>query len=163
MMIFTTGCGQKENLLPFGLEFGDSYEECVKKFDVGPLKDSNANDGYLSNCIPISEEKEIIKVLGTSEGVSDVEIAVAFNADKQLYEYYCFFVPEIEKVSEINDIIKQKYSKIAGEPEADPNGIALWKNEKYVIDYSSTDRYATVLGKEVPFVIIIHSFEYDFE
>ena len=90
MLVFIVGCGEKDSasLLPFGLELGDTYEEVQKANDIGDLKDSSANDGYVSNLKYLSEEEEIIEILGTCEGVSDVAVAFAFNADKKLYEFY---------------------------------------------------------------------------
>lgn len=165
VLIFAAGCGQKEDitLLPFGLELGTDYEEIQNKIDIGELKDSEANDGYVSNLKYISEEGAITEILGTSEGVSDVAIALAFNADKKLYEFYCFFTVENDKLSEMNDIIREKYSKVAGEEEEEPNGIALWINDKYAIDYSCSNRYEEFLGADASCSICIHSFELDFE
>ncbi len=165
MLMLTVGCAQKDRtcLLPFGLEFGNDYEKVQSKIDIGELQDSQANDGYLSNLKFISEEEEITEILGTSEGVSNVAIALAFNADKKLYEFYCFFKVENDKLSETNDIIIQKYNKVAGEEEEEPTGIALWINDKYSIDYSCNNRYETVLGEDASCSISIHSFELDFE
>ena len=98
MLMLTVGCQQKdsvgrqqkdsERLLPFGLEFGDDYEEINNELDVGELRDSSANDGYIiDNLKTISEEERITEILGTSEGISDVAIGLAFNADKKLYEF----------------------------------------------------------------------------
>lgn len=164
-LLFTVGCEQKDrtSLLPFGLELGNDYEEVQNKIDIGELKDSQANDGYVSNLKYISEEEEITKILGTSEGVGNVAIALAFNADKKLYEFYCLFAVENDKLSETNDIIRQKFTKVAGEEEEEPNGIALWINDKYSIDYSCNNRYEVVLGENASCSISIHSFELDFE
>lgn len=165
IMIFAAGCQKKESasLLPFGLEFGAVYEEIQKANDIGDLKDSQSNAGYVTNLKYISKEEEIIEIIGTSDGVSDVAIMLAFNAEKKLYEFYCIFTLENDKVAEINDVIKQKYNKVAGEEEEESNGIALWKNEKYVIDYRCTEPYGAVLGEDVQYVIAIHSNELDFE
>ncbi len=165
MLMLTVGCEQKDrtSLLPFGLELGNDYEEVQNKIDIGELKDSEANDGYVSNLKYISEEEEITEILGTGEGVSDVAIALAFNADKKLYEFYCFFTVENDKLSETHDVIRQKFNKVAGEEEEEPNGIALWNNDKYSIDYRCNNRYEAVLGEDASCSISIHSFELDFE
>lgn len=166
MLMLTVGCQQKdsERLLPFGLELGDDYEKINNELDIGELRDASANDGYvIDNLKTISEEERITEILGTSEGISDVAIGLAFNADKKLYEFYCFFTLENDKFSEINNIIQQKYNKLAGEAEEDPEGIALWKNEKYVIDYSCDDPVKAWLGEDVSYTIVIHSLEFDFE
>ena len=126
MLMLTVGCGQKdrESLLPFGLEFGDTYEEIQKANDIGNLVDADANDGYITNFMYLSEEEEIMECLGTCEGVSNVAVSFSFNADKKLYEYYCFFKAENDKVLEINNSIVQKYNNVAGEPEEETNDIA---------------------------------------
>ena len=165
MLMLTVGCEQKNrtSLLPFGLELGNDYEEVQNKIDIGELKDSEANDGYVSNLKYISEEEEITEILGTGEGVSDVAIGLAFNADEKLYEFYCFFTVENDKLSETNDIIRQKFTKVAGEEEQEPNGIALWKNEEYAIDYSCRNRFEAFAGEDASCSIVIHSYELDFE
>jgi len=164
-LLFTVGCEQKDrtSLLPFGLEFGNDYEEVQNKADIGELRDSRANDGYLSKLKYISEEEEIAEILGTSEGISNVAIVFAFNADKKLYEYYCLFTVENDKLSETNDIIRQKYTKFAGEEEENSNSIAVWINDEYSIDYWCENRYEVVLGEDASCVISMHSFEFDFE
>lgn len=165
MMIGMVGCGQKENveLLPFELEFGNNFEEVQCKLDIGELKDSSSNDGYVSDLKYISNEEEITEIIGTSEGISDVAIALAFNADEKLYEFYCFFTVENNKLSQTNDIIKNKFNKVAGEEEDEPNGIALWKNEEYTIDYSCQNRLEAFAGEDASCLIVIHSYELDFE
>ena len=165
MLMLTVGCEKKEqaSLLPFGLEFGNDYEEVQNKADIGELRASQANDGYLSKLKYISEEEEIAEILGTSEGISNVAIAFAFNADKKLYEYYCLFTVENDKLSETNDIIRQKYTKFAGEEEENSNSIAVWINDEYSIDYRCENRYEVVLGEDASCVISMHSFEFDFE
>lgn len=165
MMMCIAGCQQKDSasLLPFGLEFGDDYEDTKNEIDIGKLRDSSANDGYVSYRKIISEEEKVTQILGTSDGISEVSIALAFNAEKKLYEFYCFFTVENDKLSKTNDIIRQKFNKIAGEEENEPNGIALWINEKYVIDYFCENRYEAFLGEDASCVICIHSYEFDFE
>ena len=165
ILMLTVGCEQKDrtSLLPFGLELGNDYEEVQNKIDIGELKDSQANDGYVSNLKYFSEEEEITKILGTSEGVSNVAIALAFNADKKLYEFYCFFTVENDKLSETHDVIRQKFNKVAGEEEEETNGIALWNNDKYSIDYRCNNQFEAVLGEDASCSISIHSFELDFE
>lgn len=165
IFIGMAGCGQQDKfkLLPFGLEIGDDYEEVQDKIGIGELEKSKANDGYVSSLKYISEDEEITEILGTSEGISDVKIAVAFNADKKLYEFYCFFMVENDKLSETNDIIIDKYNKVAGEEEEEPNGIALWENEEYVIDYTCNNRIEAYLGEDAFCSIVIHSYELDFE
>ncbi|MBQ9861500.1 MAG: hypothetical protein IJO75_04495 [Clostridia bacterium] len=165
MLMLTVGCEQKDrtSLLPFGLELGNDYEEVQNKIDIGELKDSEANDGYISNLKYISEEEEITEILGTSEGISDVAIGLAFNADKKLYEFYCFFTVENEKLSATNDIIRQKFTKVAGEEEEECNGIALWENEEYVINYRSENPLEAFLGEDASCIISIHSYELDFK
>lgn len=165
MLMLTVGCGQEDraSLLPFGLEFGDTYEEVQRANDIGDLKDSNANDGYVSKLKYFSKEDEVIEILGTCEGVSDVAVGLAFNAEKRLYEFYCLFKAENNKVLEINDTIKQKYNKVAGEAEEETDGIALWINEEYSIDYRCTDPIKAFAGEDATYMISIHSFELDFE
>ncbi len=165
LLFSAVGCDQKErvSLLPFGLELGDDYKETQKKIDVGELKDSQANDGYLSNLKYISDEEEIKEILGTSEGISNVAVALAYNADKKLYEFYCLFIVENDKCSATNDIIREKYTKVAGAEVEDPYGIASWINDKYSIEYICENRYGVVLGEDAECAIIIHSFELDFE
>ena len=165
MMIGMVGCGQQGNAepLPFGLEFGNNYEEVQNKIDIGELKESEANDGYVSNSKYIFNEEEVENILGTSEGISDVRVALAFNADKKLYEFYCFFTVENDMLSEINDIIRDKFNKVAGEEEEEPSGIALWNNDEYVIDYSCRNRYEVVIGEDASCSIVIHSYELDFK
>ena len=159
MLMLTVGCQQKdsERLLPFGLEFGKTYEQIQKTIGVDNLIESSSNDGYVSELKEITNEEEIGEYLGTSDGVSDVRIMYAFNAEKKLYEIYCGFVVENEKSAEVQDIIKQKFSKIVGE-EIEQNEligpIAKWENEKFAIEYSC---------EGVTCLIIIHSYEYDFE
>lgn len=164
-LLFTVGCEQKDrtSLLPFGLEFGNNYEEVQNKIDIGELKESEANDGYVSDLKYISNEEEITEIIGTSEGISDVAIALAFNADEKLYEFYCWFTVENNKLSQTNDIIKNKFNKVAGEEEDEPNGIALWKNEEYAIDYSCQNRFEAFAGEDASCLIVIHSYELDFE
>lgn len=169
ILICAVGCEEKEKdqekeaLLPFGLEIGDTYEITQNKIDIGELSDSDANGGYVSEMKYIFEAEKITEMLGTIDGVYNVSIALAFNADKKLYEYYCFFKAENDKLSAINDVIRQKYSKIAGEEEEEPAGIALWMNDKYSIDYRCTNRYESILGEDAICSITIHSFELDFE
>jgi len=159
ILVISSGCEKNENsgLLPYDLEFGKTYEQIQKTIGVDNLKESSSNDGYVSELKKITNEEEIGEYLGTSDGVSDVRIMYAFNAEKVLYEIYYGFVVENEKSAEVQDIIIQKFNKIVGE-EIEQNELsgpkAIWKNEKFVIEYSCEG--ATSL-------IIIHSFEYDFE
>ena len=159
MLMLTVGCQQKDSkrLLPYDLEFGKTYEQIQKTIGVDNLKESSSNDGYVSELKKITNEEEIGEYLGTSDGVSDVRIMYAFNAEKKLYEIYYGFVVENEKSAEVQDIIKQKFSKIVGE-EIEQNEligpIAKWENEKFAIEYSC---------EGVTCLIIIHSYEYDFE
>jgi len=165
MLMLTVGCEKNEQagLLPFGLEFGNDYEKVQNKADIGELRDSQTNDGYLSKLKYISKEEEIAEILGTSEGISNVAVVFAFNADKELYEYYCLFTVENDKLPEINDIIRQKYTKFAGEEEENSNSIAVWINDEYSIDYWCENRYEVVLGEDASCVISMHSYEFDFE
>lgn len=165
MFMLTVGCQQKDNtsLLPFSLAFGDSYKKIKDAAYVGDLEDSNANDGYISNLKYLVEEEEIKEILGTYDGVSDVAVGFAFNADKQLYEFYCFFTIENNKTTEIHNTIKQKYNELAGETDEVTDGIALWKNEEYAIDYRCTDPLKELAGEDANYVISIHSYAFDFE
>ncbi len=166
LLLIFAGCTAKEtkpNLLPFNLSLGDTYEKTQEAINVGELEDSQANDGYITGLKFLTNEEYITAVLGTSEGVYDVAIGLSFNADKKLYEFYCFFTVKSDKQTEVNDAIRAKYSQIAGQEEADPDGIALWKNEEYVIDYSCSNVLESFLGEDAQCVITIHSFVLDFE
>ena len=155
-LVFATGCGQKDRLLPFGLKFGDNYEKVQKAIGFERIEESDL--GYISAPRRFYEEKEIEEILGTSEGISDVRVIALFNADKELYQYVCFFLPENDRFPEIIGTIRQKYDRVVGEEGEVYDGLIYWSTEKYDIFLANTDDYPGYT-----YSIMITSFEHDIE
>lgn len=132
MLVFTAGCGQKDGLLPFGLEFGDSYEECVEKIakiegvEIGEIEKSPKTtdeiygqelyDSQILITTDDAEQKLNKEYFGVQEGISGNYIPIYFNKDKELIRLsFLFFSVDELKSEDVIEKIINKYERILNE------------------------------------------------
>lgn len=160
MLVFTAGCGQKENLLPFGLEFGDSYEECVEKIakiegvEIGEIEKSlkttdeiYGQEIYGSHILITTddaEQKLNKEYFGVQEGISSGNyIPIIFNKDKELIllDFFNLSVDEL-KFEDVMEKIINKYERILNEEKYSYQDEyyyywGMWLNDEYYININS--------------------------
>ena len=162
MLVFTAGCGQKDNLLPFGLEFGDSYEECVEKIAkiegveiIGEIEEKSLKTNYeifgqelYSSDILITtddaEQKLNKEYFGVQEGISSGNyIPIYFNKDKELiWLAFPFFSVDELKFEDVMEKIINKYERILNEEKYSYQDEyyyywGKWLNDEYYISINS--------------------------
>ncbi len=132
-LIFTAGCGQKDKLLPFGLEFGDTYEKCVEKLqktDGIRIEEIEKNSEAINNLYgqetfqsmiiittDDAEQKLNKEYFGVQEGISGNRyFFVTFNRYKELikFDFFAFSVDD-SNFEGVKEKIVNKFEKILNE------------------------------------------------
>ena len=134
-----TADAKKEDWLPYGLQFGQTYDEFVQVFEENHLeapglKPADANDGYLTDWVDFGDSSEspfdwsflhsdaLVQVTGDpyidyimANTLSNSMVSFSFNQDKKLYEMYCSFIDDDKKlVEKITPEIIAYYNEKAG-------------------------------------------------
>ena len=182
LMVFTvTACGSDAGWLPYGLEFGQSYEDfCAVLVENGirepALKPASSNNGYLTDIIyengnvlewDFLHAETLTSFANCEDAYERLDyafanpgIAFSFNQKKELYEMYCLF----EDLGS-NDFLETIGAEIVahfneqfgydGRVSTNNDGLnALWKNENVVVETVKT---------ESNFTVIFHSYDYDLD
>lgn len=167
MITCFAGCGKKENWMPYKLEFGMTYEEAKERFkEIPELEDASSNDGYLTG-LYFLEEEEITGYFDFLEPASSPAYAFSFNANKELYEFYCinrFYSVQDYAESLTEDLYNsfvgfydEKTGTEAKQNEYSDGLKAIWETEKVNVS-------VVAIEEEDSFYIccIVHNNEYDF-
>ncbi len=167
LLLFSlAACGAKkaDTLLPDGLQFGDSYDECAKKHDMPELTPANANAGYACSQ-DYSVADGILNGFSWSEETNSAATffipmaAYSFNEKKELYEYYVFLSPSTEAEAEdaFNELTGWFIEKLGIEPE-------IYEDSSELSAEFATDTLQTTvvyLPDGNTFYFVIHSTEYE--
>ncbi len=96
--------GKEETLLPFDLQFGDSYDVCTEKHEMPALEPASANSGYFCSPDYSVSPDNVFNGFTWSEDISTLFLlpmaSYSFNEDKLLYEYYIIVTPSSEAEAE---------------------------------------------------------------
>ncbi len=168
LLLFSlAACGAKkaETLLPDGLQFGESYDECAKKHDMPVLAPADANAGYACSQ-DYSVADGILNGFSWSEEISSAATffipmaAYSFNEKKELYEYYVFLSPSTEGEAEdaFNELTDYFTEKLGVEPE-------IYEDSSELSAEFTTDTLQTAVvyipDGNTTFYFVIHSTEYE--
>lgn len=179
LILTFTACGQKDQkteetvLLPFGLQFGQSYDEFSETIKANyfetTLSPAEANNGYVTDHIyltSIAAESFLdYEVFHTSSNntLEDADMDsfyFSFNQDKELYEWYWLNEAVTRDAEEIVNSMIETYNKYFGfdGKTDDPSLPAVWETEKLAANILKTESN----GKDI-IGFIVHSFEYDLD
>ena len=182
LMVFTvTACGSDAGWLPYGLEFGQSYEDfCAVLVENGirepALKPASSNNGYLTDIIYENGNvlewdflhSETLTSFANCEdafqridySMSSPAIAFSFNQNKELYEMYCLFedtdyLDFSETIgAEIIAYFDEQFDSEERMSDAEQKLNVQWKNENIVIETRKT---------EDKFLVILHNYTHDLD
>ena len=98
LVVTLTACSrdEKESWLPFGLQFGQSYDifvETIESHDLEApaLNPANSNNGYLTDHIYLQSDEAEAYLSYEVYPAADADVcsfSFSFNQDKELYEWY---------------------------------------------------------------------------
>ena len=179
LILTFTACGQKDQkteetvLLPFGLQFGQSYDEfseTIKANDFETtISPAQSNNGYVTDAIYLTsieaESYLDYEVFHTSSNnsVFDADPGAfyfSFNQDKKLYEWGWFNDAVSRDAEEIVNAMIETYNKYFGfdGKTDDPTSPAVWETEKLAAQILQTESN----GRDLV-IFTVHSFEYDLD
>ena len=171
MLTVLGGCGSSsyENLMPYGLEFGMTYEE-VKALDTNAqeLEDADSNDGYVCG-LHVAEQALIDEFYGVDFGENGdfalwfPEYAYSFNQDKELYEYYILSSISSESWAEsvYNSFVSYFSGIIDSEPtttETDSELSSVFETDEIRVGISLTSDSDGFM-----FTLVLHDYTHDLE
>ena len=163
------GCSSKgevkeENkFLPYGLEFGMTYDEAKKAHkDIPELEDATANTGYF--CGVEFDDETYVNMFELSEGDPYLEgIAVSsfsysFNEDKKLYEFYTIAtMTDVDKALEHLQQLAEYFNEKTGiEGDDLSDGEATWETDDNTISISGRE---TESGAQI--ITVVHNKNYE--
>lgn len=185
MVLALTACGKSEktgnskldNCLPFGLKFGDSYDDFSKKVKsaapdetVPQLINANNNNGYVVDSQIYVRSTIIPSYLGYTVGSDSYTLpsfiigsfAFSFNQNKKLYEWY-WFNGDLSRDSEADveealNCMLETYNDMFG---FDGSTAANEDEGVYAVWNTNEGRATLQIFGEKTLVLVLHSSEYD--
>lgn len=167
-----TACSRDENKrqswLPFGLQFGQSYDsfvETIESYDLEApaLKPADSNNGYLTDHLYLQSDKAELYLsyeVYPTDDADTCSFCFSFNQDKELYEWYWMSTAELRNSDDVIKNMISTYNKKFGFDGTVNNGsnvYAEWDTESLaaqIILSESSDG-----SDEVD--LIFHNFTYD--
>ncbi len=154
---------EENEFLPYGFEFGMTYEEAKKSHkDIPELEDATANDGYY--CGIELDDEAYIKMFELSEGdpyLEDIAVSsfsYSFNENKKLYEFMTIAtMTDVDKALEHLEQLAEYFNKKTGiEGDDLSDGEATWETDDNTI---SIIGQKTESGAQI--ITVVHNKNYE--
>lgn len=156
---------EENEFLPYGLEFGMTYEAAKKSHkDIPELEDATANDGYY--CGIELDDEAYVKMFELSEGdpyLEDIAVSsfsYSFNENKKLYEFVTIAtMTDVDKALEHLEQLAEYINKKTGVEGDDlSDGEATWETDDNIISISGQE---TESGAQI--ITVVHNKNYELQ
>lgn len=155
---------EADTLLPFGLQFGDTYDACAEKHEMPELKPASNNDGYFCSG-DYSLRREFFNGFSWEDDIIAIMpmLAYSFNEDHLLYEYY--YITKFSSENEAERAFNSLKDWLADQLGAAPN---VTENGKLVADFSTSELGSSITLEQLDdgafrLYVVLHSIPYDLE
>lgn len=166
--------GEGEDWLPFGLQFGQSYDAFVETvesqgLEAPALEPADSNNGYLTDNLSLSNiaaESYLdygVYIAATGDNTMENRwdgFAFSFNPDKELYEWYWSTTPSARSTDDVIQAMISTYNEKFGFDGAVNDGSdvrAAWETESLAANI----RLGQLSDGSDMVTLIFHSFAYD--
>lgn len=163
-----------ENWLPFGLQFGQSYDEFAEavtssSLEVPALEPAESNNGYVTEGLYLSnvaaESFLDYGVYCAATGDKTMEdqwdsFYFSFNQDQELYEWYWMTTTSARDTDDVIEAMIATYNEkfgFDGTVNDSSDVCAIWESERLAANIQTN---TSQNGTDIV-TLVIHSFEYD--